>query len=148
MRLVIQRVNEAKVTVDGKTVGEIGKGALVLFGAHKDDQKQECAWLADKLVNLRFFMDQEEKMNLSLKDTEGSVLIVSQFTLYGNCLEGRRPSFTEAAPPAFATELYELFIAEVKQRVKNVQTGIFGAYMQVHLVNDGPVTLILEKKKT
>ncbi len=144
MRIVIQRVAQAKVDVEGKTVGEIRKGALVLFGAHKEDQPSQTLWLAGKLVNLRIFADAQDKMNLSLLDIQGEVLIVSQFTLYGNCLEGRRPEFTAAAPPAFATTLYEKFIAEVKSHKLKVETGIFGARMEVSLLNDGPITLIVD----
>ena len=144
MRIVIQRVSQAKVEVDGKTVGEISRGLLVLFGAHKDDQAAQTLWLANKLVNLRIFADAQDKMNLSLLDIQGEVLIVSQFTLYGNCLEGRRPEFTTAAPPALATTLYEKFIEEVKAHKLKVDTGIFGARMQVSLINDGPITLIID----
>jgi len=143
MRIVIQRVSEAKVDVEGKTVGSIGRGSLVLFGVHKDDQMSQIPWLANKLVNLRIFSDAQDKMNLSLLDIKGEVLIVSQFTLYGNCLDGRRPSFTDTAPPVLAQSLYEAFIQEVKKSVP-VQTGIFGAMMQVRLVNDGPVTFLID----
>ena len=146
MRIVIQRVESAKVEVDGKTVGSIGKGALVLFGVHKDDAPAQTLWLANKLVNLRMFADALDKMNLSLLDIKGEVLIVSQFTLYGNCSEGRRPEFTASAPPALANSLYEKFILEVRQQNLNVQTGVFGARMKVSLVNDGPVTFILDAK--
>ncbi|MBS0604995.1 MAG: D-tyrosyl-tRNA(Tyr) deacylase [Verrucomicrobia bacterium] len=146
MRIVIQRVESAKVEVDGKTVGSIGKGALVLFGVHKDDAAAQTLWLANKLVNLRMFADAQDKMNLSLLDIKGEVLIVSQFTLYGNCSEGRRPEFTASAPPALANSLYEKFILEVRQQNLNVETGVFGARMKVSLVNDGPVTFILDAK--
>lgn len=146
MRIVIQRVLEARVEVDGKTVGAIGKGTLVLFGAHKDDTPPQTEWLASKLVNLRMFADVAGKMNLSLLDIQGEALIVSQFTLYGNCSEGRRPEFTATASPQIANELYEKFIGEVRGRKIKVETGIFGAYMKVSLVNDGPVTFILDAK--
>ncbi len=146
MRIVIQRVANANVEVDGKIVGAIGKGALVLFGVHKNDVPSQTLWLSSKLVNLRIFADAEDKMNLSLLDIQGEVLIVSQFTLYGNCSEGRRPEFTASAPPEMAKELYEKFIQEVRQQKLKVETGIFGARMQVSLVNDGPVTFILDAK--
>lgn len=144
MKLLVQRVSEASVKVDGKIVGQIGKGALVFLGVHKSDQPENTLWLAQKLIGLRFFSDSEGKMNLSLKDIQGEVLIVSQFTLYANCTEGRRPDFLETAPAAIAKPIYEKFIAEVGKELK-VQTGVFGAYMEVSLANDGPVTLILEK---
>ena len=144
MRLLIQRVAEARVEVDGKTIGSIGRGALVLFGVHESDQPQQIVWLANKLIHLRMFMDEQEKMNLSLLDIEGSILIVSQFTLYGDCHQGRRPSFFHTAPPDKALSLYEAFVAEVRKSRLQVQTGEFGARMQVHLINDGPVTLLVE----
>lgn len=146
MRIIIQRVANAKVEVDGKIVGAIGKGALVLFGVHKNDVPPQTLWLANKLTQLRIFADAEDKMNLSLLDIQGEVLIVSQFTLYGNCSEGRRPAFTDSAPPDLAKKLYEKFIAEVSAQKLKVQTGIFGAKMQVSLLNDGPVTFILDAK--
>ncbi len=148
MRLVIQRVMQAKVDVDGKTVGAIGQGALVLFGVHKEDVPEQTVWLTNKLIHLRMFADAQDKMNLSLLDIKGEVLIISQFTLYGNCSEGRRPEFTSAAPPDVAKALYEKFVHETRQHISNVHTGIFGAKMQVCLVNDGPVTFILDAKKT
>jgi D-aminoacyl-tRNA deacylase len=144
--MVIQKVVNAKVEVDEKTVGSIGKGALVLFGVHKDDQPAQTLWLANKLVNLRMFADAQDKMNLSLLDIQGEALIVSQFTLYGNCSEGRRPEFTASAPPDKASSLYEKFIAEVRQQNIKVETGIFAARMMVSLINDGPVTFILDAK--
>lgn len=147
MRLLLQRVKEAKVLVDGKVVGSIGKGILALFGAHQLDTIANCAPLADKMVNLRIFPDQEDKMNLSLKDVAGEALIVSQFTLYGDCSTGRRPSFSESAPPNLAIKLYEQFLKEVKERVSKVETGIFGAKMEVHLINDGPVTFLVESSE-
>ena len=146
MRIVIQRVLNANVDVEGKTVGSIGKGVLVLFGVHKEDTPQQTLWLANKLVNLRMFADAQDKMNLSLLDIQGEALIVSQFTLYGNCTDGRRPEFTASAPPEMAKTLYEKFIAEVQQQKIKVETGIFGARMQVSLINDGPVTFILDAK--
>ena len=147
MRIVIQRVTNAKVEVDGKAVGSIGKGTLVLFGVHKEDTPEQTLWLANKLANLRMFADAQNKMNLSLLDIQGEVLIVSQFTLYGNCSEGRRPEFTASAPPDIAKAYYEKFISEVRHQQLKVETGIFGAHMQVSLINDGPVTLILDSKK-
>ncbi len=146
MRLLIQRVKHAKVDVDGKTVGAIGPGALVFLGVTHGDDKSKCDWLASKLVNLRMFGDEQGKMNLSLIDTKGEVLIVSQFTLYGDCSEGRRPSFTAAALPEIAKPLYESFIAEVKKSGLPAATGVFGAYMQVSLVNDGPITFLIDSK--
>lgn len=145
MKLVIQRVTEAKVEVDNKTVGEIGKGFLVLFGAGEGDTKEQADFLAEKLCNLRAFEDENEKMNLSIKDIDGELLIVSQFTLYADCKKGNRPSFVNAAKPEVANELYEYFMNRCRTLVKNVEKGVFGADMQVSLLNDGPVTIILEK---
>ena len=144
MRLVIQRVKEASVRVDGTTVGQIKKGALVLFGVHKTDIPAYTLWMAQKLIGLRYFSDPQGKMNLSLQDIQGEVLIVSQFTLYANCNEGRRPGFDNAAPGSIAKMLYEKFIEEVKQELKTVQTGIFGADMEVSLINEGPVTFVID----
>ena len=146
MRLLIQRVSEASVTVDEKVVGAINNGVLVFLGIHKDDRPEDTAYLAQKLIHLRHFKDANDKMNLSLKATGGAVLIVSQFTLYANCSSGRRPDFFDTAPPQIAEPLYEKFIKEVKQEIETVETGIFGANMQVRLINDGPVTFILESK--
>jgi D-aminoacyl-tRNA deacylase len=144
MRVVIQRVKEASVRVDQKIVGQIGKGALVLFGVHKNDIPESTLWFAQKLATLRFYSDAQGKMNLSLQDIQGEVLIVSQFTLYGNCHEGRRPGFVDAAPGPVAKMLYEKFVLEMKQEFKRVQTGIFGADMEVSLINDGPVTFVID----
>lgn len=144
MRICVQRVAEAAVDVDGQTVGAIESGLLVLFGAHQKDRIEQIPWLAAKLVNLRIFTDSAGKMNLSLLDIKGSALIVSQFTLYGDCKEGRRPSFSEAAPPDLAKSLYEAFIAEVKKSQVPVEMGVFGAHMKIRLINDGPVTLIID----
>lgn len=146
MRLLIQRVSHAKVEVEGRTVGSVGKGALVLFGATHKDEPTHSSWLASKLVNLRMFPDEQQKMNLSLLDTKGEVLIVSQFTLYADCTEGRRPSFTPAAPPEMAESLYVHFIEEVRKFGLHVATGVFGAYMHVSLLNDGPISFILDSK--
>jgi D-aminoacyl-tRNA deacylase len=144
MRMLIQRVQSASVEVDGKIVGSIGSGALVFFGVHQNDRKEQVGFLANKLVNLRMFRDDADKMNLSLLDIKGSVLIVSQFTLYADCMQGRRPSFTESAAPDIAQAHYEAFIQEVKKSALPVETGIFGAYMKVSLLNDGPVTFMID----
>ena len=146
MRIIVQRVIEASVTVDGSIIGKIGRGALVLLGIHKDDFPTQASWLASKLVNLRMFSDSEQKMNLSLLDIQGSVLIISQFTLYGNCQSGRRPDFFDAAQPAKAKELYERFIEEVRKELPSIATGSFGADMKVSLINDGPVTFVIDAK--
>ncbi|TVQ67368.1 MAG: D-tyrosyl-tRNA(Tyr) deacylase [Balneolaceae bacterium] len=145
MRIVIQRVNRASVTVDGRKTGSIGKGLLLLVGIHHTDSEEQCIWCAEKISNLRIFEDDEGKMNRSLLDVKGDVLVVSQFTLYGNTRKGTRPSFVEAAPPEIAEPLYDFFIERLKMNDRKVESGIFGAMMDVELVNDGPVTLILEK---
>lgn len=145
MKFIIQRVKESSVEVDKKVVGKIDKGFLVLIGITHTDTKEIADYLIKKLINLRVFEDNDGKLNLSLKDVQGSLLLVSQFTLYADCSNGNRPSFTEAAKPNFANELYEYVIDECKKKINNVQTGIFGADMKVSLVNDGPVTIILEK---
>lgn len=145
MKLVIQRVANAKVEVDNEIVGKIGQGFLVLFGAGIGDTKEQADFLVEKLCNLRVFSDENDKMNLSIKDIDGELLVVSQFTLYADCKKGNRPSFVNAAPPEEANELYEYFMDKCKKLVKNVQKGIFGADMKVSLLNDGPVTIILEK---
>lgn len=145
MKLVIQRVDNAKVEVENKTVGKIEKGFLVLLGVAPNDTMETADFLVHKLVNLRVFTDENDKMNLSLKDINGEILIVSQFTLYANCKNGNRPSFEQAAKPEQASQLYEYFVEQCKKEKLNVQTGEFGAHMQVSLVNNGPVTIILEK---
>ena len=145
MKFVIQRVKEAEVKVDGQTTGKIDNGFLVLIGITHTDTKEIADYLVKKLINLRVFEDENGKMNLSLEDINGSILLVSQFTLYADCSGGNRPSFTEAAKPDFANELYEYIISECKKKVEKVETGIFGADMKVSLKNDGPVTIILEK---
>lgn len=145
MKIVLQRVKRAQVTVDGKITGSINNGILILLGVHKDDTEQEANFLAAKCAELRIFPDSERKMNLSLHDVNGEVLVVSQFTLYGNCKKGRRPSYVHAASPDKGERLYEYFVERMKEHAKVVQTGIFGAMMDVELVNDGPVTIILER---
>ena len=148
MRAVVQRVKEASVEVDGKVVGKIGNGILVLLGVGKDDTEEDMKWIADKVVNLRIFQDENGKMNLSLLDIGGEVLVVSQFTLYGDARKGRRPSFTEAAPPEKGREFYKKFVEYLKEKYNiKVETGEFGAMMDVHIVNWGPVTILLDSKK-
>lgn len=144
MKIVLQRVLEAKVDVDGKTVGSIGKGYLVLFGAGEGDTREDAERLAAKMINLRIFSDENDKINLSLGDVGGQLLIVSQFTLYADCRKGNRPNFIQAAKPDLANSLYEYFTELCRQKVPVVETGIFGADMKVSLVNDGPFTVILE----
>jgi len=145
MKFVVQRVKNASVEVEGKTVGKIDKGFLVLIGVTHEDTTENADYLIKKLINLRVFRDEEEKMNLALKDVGGELLLISQFTLYANCEKGNRPSFVEAAKPDKANELYEYIIEECKKQIEVVETGIFGADMKVNLLNDGPVTIILEK---
>jgi D-tyrosyl-tRNA(Tyr) deacylase len=145
MKIVLQRVKNARVNVDGTCVGEIGKGLLLLLGVHTDDTIREVDYMVDKCINLRIFSDADDKMNLSLADVDGEALVVSQFTLYGNCSKGRRPSFVDAAPPQKGNELYTCFVEKMKTKCRYVATGIFGAMMDVELLNDGPVTLVLEK---
>ena len=144
MRAVLTRVKSASVTIDGKTVGSIGKGFLILLGVGPADSEETCRYLAEKALGLRIFEDENGKMNLGLESVDGQVLVVSQFTLYGNCRKGRRPSFTEAAPPALGEKLYEQFLTECTRLGYPPQHGRFGADMQVESVNDGPVTLILD----
>jgi D-tyrosyl-tRNA(Tyr) deacylase len=132
------------VEVHGKVAGEIGRGLLVLLGVGEGDSDTQAHWLAEKISGLRIFEDEAGKMNLSVEDVGGSLLVVSQFTLYGDCRKGRRPSFTDAAPPEEADRLYEVFVARLRERGLPVETGVFQAMMEVHLVNDGPVTLVVE----
>lgn len=146
MKILIQRVAQAQVEVDSTIVGSIGPGALAFVAATHDDTTAEVTWLANKFVNLRMFEDEQGKMNRSLLECNGKALIVSQFTLYADCTTGRRPSFTQAAPPELAQHLYEKFVEEVRKTGIVVETGIFGAEMKVSLLNDGPVTLFLERK--
>lgn len=144
MRAVVQRVKQSSVTVEHEVVGWIGRGLMVLLGVGGEDGQTDADFLADKIVNLRIFEDDQGKMNRSLLDIRGEVLVVSQFTLYGDCRKGRRPSFVRAAGPDQANLLYEYFVDQVKSKGVAVQTGRFGAMMEVALVNDGPVTLIVE----
>lgn len=144
MRTVIQRVKYAQVQINGLTVGKIEKGFLILLGINHNDTMKEVKWLANKIKDLRIFEDENDKMNLSLKDVNGEVLIISQFTLYGNCIKGRRPSFIDAAKPELANELYLKFIDEFRSFNIKTETGKFGADMKVELLNDGPVTLIID----
>jgi D-tyrosyl-tRNA(Tyr) deacylase len=144
MRAVLQRVSRARVTVGTEVTGEIAAGWLVLLGIAASDSRRQIDWLADKVVNLRAFRDEAGKMNRSVQDTGGSVLVVSQFTLYGDCQKGRRPGFTAAAPPAVAEPLYQQFVDALRLRGVPVATGRFGADMQVELVNDGPVTFVID----
>ena len=148
MRAVVQRVTHAKVTVDGEIVGEIEQGLVVLLGIAVDDSPADARYVADKTTALRVFEDQGGKMNLSVKDTGGGLLVVSQFTLYGDVRRGLRPSWIDAAGPELAEPLYDLFVAAVREQVTNVATGSFRRMMQVELVNDGPVTILIDSKRT
>lgn len=145
MRVVLQRVAEASVTIDGRVVGRIGRGFLVLVGFTHTDGDAAIGWMVDKIRGLRLFPDDDGKMNRSLEEVGGALLVVSQFTLYGDARKGRRPSFIDAAPPEQAGPLYERFVAVCRERGVTVATGEFGAMMQVALVNDGPVTLTLDR---
>ena len=148
MRAVVQRVSRAKVTVKGEVTGEIAAGLMILLGVGREDTPAIAAALAEKAANLRIFEDENEKMNRSLLDTKGSALVVSQFTLYGDARGGRRPSFISAAPPELANELYIVFCEALRKLAVNVATGIFQAMMSVELVNEGPVTILLDSEKT
>lgn len=146
MKLVIQKVKKAKVEVENKVVGKIEKGYMVLLGVKKGDTEKEADYLAKKLCNLRIFEDENGKMNLSIKDVNGELLIISQFTLYGNTKDGNRPSFIEAEEPGKANELYKYFLTKCKENgIEKVEQGMFGEYMEVSLINDGPNTIIMEK---
>lgn len=147
MRAVLQRVSKAKVMVSGETVGEIGTGILVFLGVSRNDSETEARYILEKTFNLRIFEDSNDKMNLSLLDIKGDLLVVSQFTLYGDARKGRRPSFIEAAAPNEANRLYEFFVAEARRQIVKVETGRFQAMMDVQLVNDGPVTILLDSAK-
>ena len=147
MRALVQRVKEASVTIDGQVVGQIGNGMLILLGVKNGDTQAEADFLADKCLGLRIFSDDDGKMNLSAEDIGGEFLVVSQFTLYGNAMKGKRPSYIDAARPEVSEPLYEYFVARLRAAGKKVETGQFGADMQVALVNDGPVTLMIEKER-
>lgn len=147
MRAVIQRTNSSSVTSDGVETGRIGKGVTVLLGVGREDTEKDVQYMADKITNLRIFEDSDDKLNLSVKDIGGSLLVVSQFTLYGDARHGRRPSFTNAAAPEEANRLYELFVTTVREMGIPVETGRFRTHMVVSLANDGPVTILLDSKK-
>ena len=147
MRAVIQRVKRGEVRVNGNAVGSVGEGMVVLLGIGREDTQETAAWLADKIVNLRIFDDSDGRMNRSLIEAQGALLCVSQFTLYGDCRKGRRPSYDRAAPPEAASRLYEAFLGFVRARGIHVEAGQFQAMMEVELVNDGPVTLLLDSEK-
>ena len=147
MRAVVQRVSRAKVSVERETVGEISKGLLILLGVSREDSEKESNYLLEKTLNLRIFEDADDKMNLSLLDIKGELLVVSQFTLYGDARRGRRPSFIEAAEPEKADRLYNFFVEQARKQVSKVETGRFQAMMKVELVNDGPVTILLDSSK-
>ncbi|MBA3028992.1 MAG: D-tyrosyl-tRNA(Tyr) deacylase [Desulfobacteraceae bacterium] len=146
MRIVIQRVSQSSVSIARNTVSRIGPGLMILLGVGQDDATIDADYLADKIVNLRIFEDDGGKMNLSILDTGGEILVVSQFTLFGDCRKGRRPSFVAAAKPELANRLYEYFVSVLRSKGITVQTGVFQAMMEVFLVNDGPVTFILDSK--
>ncbi|MBT3394149.1 MAG: D-tyrosyl-tRNA(Tyr) deacylase [Waddliaceae bacterium] len=147
MKVLIQRVKEASVTVDGKVCGSIGGGLLIFFAAHIDDTNKTIPWLSEKVVGLRIFPDDAGKMNISVSDIDGEILVVSQFTLYGTCSKGKRPEFTKSAPPEKAEALYDEFVEVLTKKLgKPVSTGKFREHMDVSLINDGPITLEIEKK--
>lgn len=147
MRAVVQRVSSSKVVVNSEVIGNIDKGFNVLLGISKNDTIEDALYLKDKIINLRVFEDENDKLNLSLKDVDGELLIISQFTLYGDCRKGRRPSFIEAEGGEKAKELYDFFVEECRKEISKVQTGKFGADMKVSIENDGPVTLMIDSKK-
>jgi len=148
LRAVIQRVSSARVSVDGKTISSIAKGLLVLLGVAEEDVEADARYLAGKTAHLRIFEDEAGKMNLSLSDIDGEILVVSQFTLYGDCRKGRRPSFANAARPPKAEDLYEAYVSALTEIGLKPKTGVFQAYMNVELINDGPVTILLDSQKT
>ncbi len=145
MRVLLQRVENANVVADGRVAGAIDQGYLLLVGVTHGDTQEDASWLANKIAGLRLFADAQDKMNLSLRDVGGSVLVISQFTLYGDTRKGRRPSFTDAALPEIAEPLVDYFVDQLRGHGLQVETGVFGAMMQVNLTNDGPVTLLLER---
>ena len=147
MRAVVQRVDRASVTVDNKVVGQVDKGLMVLFGVAPDDTDKDLNYIVDKVAGLRIFEDDQDKMNLSVQDVGGSILAVSQFTLYGDCRKGKRPSFDGAAKPELANSYYEKFVAALRDKGIKVESGVFRAHMLVELVNNGPVTMLLDSKK-
>ncbi len=147
MRAVLQRVSSASVTVDGEIIDKIDKGLLVLLGVSDDDNQDDLKYMAEKIIGLRIFEDNDEKMNLSVEDVKGEILVVSQFTLFGDCRKGRRPNFTSAGKPDYAEAVYEDFIKYIEDKGIKVGHGIFGADMKVQLINDGPVTILLDSKK-
>ena len=147
MRAVVQRVKNASVVVDGDTVGSINKGLLVLLGVGKEDEDKDLDYLVNKILGLRIFEDENDKMNLSLLDVEGDLLVVSQFTLYGDVRKGKRPSFTDSAHPDIGNEYYEKFMEKTRETGLRVEGGVFGAHMDVNLINDGPVTIMIDSKK-
>ena len=147
MRAVVQRVKKASVEVEGRVVGQIGRGALLLLGIGKGDTANDIQWMLDKIINLRIFEKEDGKLDESLIDIKGELLVVSQFTLYGDCSKGRRPSFTDAMEAKEAKNLFELFIARAREQIKKVESGIFQSSMDVSLINEGPVTLIIDNKK-
>ena len=144
MRIVLQRVTSASVRVDGELTGSIGTGYLILFGVGKEDTEDDCRRLADKIINLRIFSDENDKINLSLRDVDGALLVVPQFTLYADCRKGNRPNFIQAAAPAEADRLYQYFVEYCRSKGQRTETGMFGADMKVELLNYGPFTLVLE----
>ncbi|MBQ8181276.1 MAG: D-tyrosyl-tRNA(Tyr) deacylase [Ruminococcus sp.] len=144
MKIVLQRVTSASVRVDGELTGSIGTGYLLLFGVGKEDTEDDCRRLADKIMNLRIFADENDKINLSLKDVGGDLLVVPQFTLYADCRKGNRPNFIQAAAPAEADRLYQYFVEYCRSNGQHTETGVFGADMKVELLNDGPFTIVLE----
>ncbi len=150
MRALIQRVGNADVKIESKTISEIKKGLLVLISVSATDDEKDAKYLAEKCVNLRIFEDAQNKMNLSVKDVDGSILVVSQFTLYADTRRGNRPSFTNAAPPEHANQMYKIFVENLKLLMgsEHIKTGVFGAMMNISLVNEGPVTILLESKET
>ena len=147
MKALLQRVDKAGVSVEGKLTGEIGKGICVFLGVVHEDTEKDITWLADKIVNLRIFEDGSGKMNRSVIDEKGEILVVSQFTLCGDCKKGRRPSWTNAAEPSFANSMYEKFVKEIEVRGVRTATGVFQAYMKVEICNDGPVTLMIDTRE-